>query len=141
MKKISILFIAVAMAFAVSSCSKDEDDNANNNNTGGSGGGQLDVWAAAEGTYTGDAITSTGGSTPNMKVVITKISDSKLKLEPGAGNNIVLPLEIDVIKGDTSINHQAGVFNGQFFIIANATPPQLILSDNQNNVTYQGLKD
>ena len=141
MKKIYILFMACALAFAVSSCSKDDDNSGsnNNNNTGG-GGGPLDVWATVVGTYSGDETTSTGGTTNNVEVTITKISDTKARLTPGANSISLKALDIDVFKGDTSIYHQQGIFNGQFYIIANSNPPQLVLSDNANNVSYFGQK-
>ncbi len=141
MKKIYVLFMAGLMAFTVASCSKDDDNsNNNNNNTGGGGTPTIDVWAKAVGTYNGDATTSVGGTTSNMEVTITKLSDSKIRITPAANNTIVKQLDIDVFKGDTSIYHQQGAFNGSFYIIANSNPPQIVLDDKNNAVTYYGQK-
>ena len=131
--------MAGLMAFTVASCSKD-DNNSNNNNPSGGGTPTIDVWAKAVGTYNGDATTSVGGTTSNMEITITKISDSKIRITPAANNTIVKQIDIEVFKGDTSIYHQQGAFNGSFYIIANSTPPQIVLDDKDNNVTYYGLK-
>lgn len=140
MKKFYIFFVACALAFAVSSCSKDDDNGGNNNNPGSGGSGSVDVWTAVQGTFSGDETTSTGGTINNVELTITKISDTKVRLTPGANSSALKTLDIDVFKGDTSIYHQQGVFNGQFYIIANSNPPQLVLSDNANNVSYFGNK-
>lgn len=139
MKKIYILFVACTLAFAVSSCSKDDDNSGSTTPTGG-GNNTLDVWAEVVGTYTGDETTSTGGTKNNVEITITKLSDSKIRIAPGANSDKLQSLDIDVFKGDTSIFHQQGLFNGSFFIIANSKPPQVILDDKNNNVSYAGLK-
>ncbi len=141
MKKIYILFVACALAFAVSSCSKD-DDNSGSTPSGGGGGGNntVDVWANIQGTFVGDEVTSTGGTVNNVEVTITKISDTKVRIVPGANSQSLVQLDIPIFKGDTSVFHQQGVFNGSFFVIANSNPPQVILDDKDNNVSYSGLK-
>lgn len=141
MKKIYILFTAAALALGAASCSKDDDNSGSNNNSGGGGGNNtIDVWANAVGTYTGEETTSVNGTTSNVEITITKISDTKLRLTPGANSKELKQLDIDVFKGDTSIYHQQGVFNGSFYIIANSNPPQVVLDDKTYNVTYFGSK-
>lgn len=142
MRKIYILFMACALTFAISSCSSEDDDNNSTTPSGGGGGGNnsVDVWAKVQGTFVGDETTSTGGTINNVEVTITKISDTKVRLQPGNNSQSLKPLDIDIFKGDTSIYHQQGVFNGSFYIIANSNPPQLVLSDNANNVSYFGNK-
>lgn len=138
MKKIYVMFMAGLLAFAVASCSKD-DNNSSNNNPGGNNN-TLDVWAKVQGTYTGDATTSTGGTTSNMEITITKLSDTKVRITPAANNTLVKQIDIDVFKGDTSIYHQQGAFSGSFYVIANSNPPQVVMDDQNNNVTYYGTK-
>ncbi len=141
MKKIYILFVAFTLAFAVSSCSKDDDNSGSTTpDTTGGGGGTLDVWAAIQGTYSGGETTSLTGTKDNVELTITKISDTKIRLTPGANSDHLQTLEIDIFKNDTSIFHQQGIFNGSFFIIANSNPPQLVLDDKTNTVSYFGLK-
>lgn len=140
MKKIYILFVACALAFAVTSCSKEDDNSGTTTPTGGGGNNTVDVWANVVGNYTGEETTSVNGTTSGVSVTITKLSDTKIRLTPGTNSKDLKPLDIPVFKGDTSIYHQQGLFNGSFYIIANSTPPQMVLSDNDNNVTYFGNK-
>lgn len=140
MKKIYILFVACTLAFAISSCSKDDDSGSTTTPSGGGGTNTLDVWAAIEGDYLGDETTSVNGTTSGITVTITKISDSKIRLTPSSNTKDLKTLEIPVFKGDSSIYHQQGLFNGSFYIIANSTPPQIVLDDKDNNVTYFGNK-
>lgn len=140
MRKIYVLFMAAILAFTVASCSKDDNSSTNNPSGGGGGNTTLDVWAKALGTYNGDATTSVGGTTSNMEVTITKLSDTKIRITPAANNTIVKQIDVFVLKNDTSLYFQQGTFNGSFYIIANSTPPQLVLDDKDNNISYFGLK-
>jgi hypothetical protein len=140
MKKIYILFMAGALALGAISCSKDDNSGSNNTTTPTTTPPvTIDIWAKSVGTYTGQ-VTNGQTSKENMTVTVTKLTETKLKLTPGAENTLMQEVEINVFKDETSLYHQQGTLDGTFKLIANVTPPQLIYTQNSGNISYFGLK-
>lgn len=130
---------------AIAPACKKEDSN-NNNNTGGGGGGgggggtTVDVWAAM-GTYVGNGAV---GVDPldNNKVVVTKISNTKIRIAAGPGT--VMPSEdIDVATNDTAIFQIPGSQLTTGIIVeinAKAKPATLLYSNNPERISFFGEK-
>jgi hypothetical protein len=141
MKKIYILFMAGALALGAISCSKDDNSSTTTPTPGGTTPPPvtIDVWAKSVGKYSGK-VTNGQGENPDMTVTVTKLSETKLKLTPGAENTLMQEVEINVFKNETSLYHQQGTLDGTFKIIADANPPQLIYTQNSGNISFFGLK-
>lgn len=139
MKKLYIFLMAGAIALGAVSCSKDDNSSSNNNSGGGGGNPTLDVWAKSTGTFVGD-VTNGQGTTSNMTVTVSKLSDAKVRITPGPENTKMQTVDVFVFKNDTSIYHQQGTLDGSFYVIANSNPPQIVYTQNSGNISFFGQK-
>lgn len=139
MKKLYIFLMAGAFALGAVSCSKDDNSNSNNNNSGGNNNPTIDVWAKSTGKFVGD-VTNGQGTTTDMSVTVTKLSDAKVRITPGPENTKMQTVDVFVFKNDTSIYHQQGTHDGTFYVIANSNPPQIVYTQNSGSISFFGAK-
>ena len=141
-----ILLILTAFTIAIAPACKKDDDNNNNNNTGGGGGGgggggtPVDVWTAM-GTYRGDGALGVEVLS-NAAVIVTKISNTKIRVAPGAGN-IMPSADIDVMTNDTAIFQPPGSQSTTGIIVeinAKLKPPTMLYSNVPEKISYFGTK-
>ena len=126
-----MLMIVAISGMVITSCKK--EDAANSPTT------QADVAGLVAGDYTGSGV-SDDGNFVNQKVSVVKVSNTRIKVQPGIGNTHIKAFEINIMKIGDKVTQDVNEENNSLGLSLTANPVTLSFSTDSPTQDFGGFK-